>query len=326
MCKMSPPVLPAPGSRGRTLQATLKSPHISSQALFSESSGTPRYLCEYVSATSWATCSGAVSGTARSSTGPCTSMPSPCTAACPAGTPCVSACPSPQASASSCSALLQRLPSGCILCGPQSISDNIDISVSTSPSLCLSVPLSLCLPFSCANLYTKGSISCMQLCLSLCNLMNLGTLTLLIRNSSQLKAVPALSELTPPTPTTQVASTFAQVDPHGMAVSVEQFLTQMAGPRHMCFGLEGLACGPGRLVSPEGSSELPGWVQGRYKRGWQLSPEASAPRSPGGVATVPQSSDERLQAGREEVAQLRPLSWTWGQCLWPQGQAGRTEP
>ncbi|XP_057395274.1 uncharacterized protein LOC114235760 isoform X11 [Balaenoptera acutorostrata] len=89
MCKMSPPVLPAPGSRGRTLQATLKSPHISSQALFSESSGTPRYLCEYVSATSWATCSGAVSGTARSSTGPCTSMPSPCTAACPAGTPCV---------------------------------------------------------------------------------------------------------------------------------------------------------------------------------------------------------------------------------------------
>ncbi|XP_061055335.1 caspase recruitment domain-containing protein 19 isoform X10 [Eubalaena glacialis] len=52
------------------------------------SSGTPRYLCEYVSATSWATCSGAVSGTARSSTGPCTSMPSPCTAACPAGTPC----------------------------------------------------------------------------------------------------------------------------------------------------------------------------------------------------------------------------------------------
>ncbi|XP_061055327.1 caspase recruitment domain-containing protein 19 isoform X2 [Eubalaena glacialis] len=53
------------------------------------SSGTPRYLCEYVSATSWATCSGAVSGTARSSTGPCTSMPSPCTAACPAGTPCV---------------------------------------------------------------------------------------------------------------------------------------------------------------------------------------------------------------------------------------------
>ncbi|XP_054943267.1 caspase recruitment domain-containing protein 19 isoform X2 [Physeter macrocephalus] len=53
------------------------------------SSGTPRYLCECVSATSWATCSGAVSGTARSSTGPCTSMPSPCTAACPAGTPCV---------------------------------------------------------------------------------------------------------------------------------------------------------------------------------------------------------------------------------------------
>ncbi|XP_066897246.1 caspase recruitment domain-containing protein 19 isoform X2 [Kogia breviceps] len=53
------------------------------------SSGTPRYLCECVSVTSWATCSGAVSGTARSSTGPCTSMPNPCTAACPAGTPCV---------------------------------------------------------------------------------------------------------------------------------------------------------------------------------------------------------------------------------------------
>lgn len=63
-----------------------------------------------------------------------------------------------------------------------------------------------------------------------------------------------MSELTPRTPTTQVVSTFAQVDPHGMAVSVEQFLTQMAGPRHMCFGLEGLACGPGRLVSPDGSS------------------------------------------------------------------------
>lgn len=43
-----------------------------------------------------------------------------------------------------------------------------------------------------------------------------------------------------------------------MAVSVEQFLTQMAGPRHMCFGLEGLPCGPGRLVSPDGASELPG--------------------------------------------------------------------
>nr|XP_042098929.1 caspase recruitment domain-containing protein 19 isoform X5 [Ovis aries] len=53
------------------------------------SSGTPRCLCECVSATSWATCSGAVSGIARSSTGPCTSTPSPCTAACLAGTPCV---------------------------------------------------------------------------------------------------------------------------------------------------------------------------------------------------------------------------------------------
>lgn len=54
------------------------------------SSGAPRHPCACGSATSWATCSGAVSGTARSFTAPCTSTPSPCTAVCPAGTPCVS--------------------------------------------------------------------------------------------------------------------------------------------------------------------------------------------------------------------------------------------
>ncbi|XP_070351777.1 caspase recruitment domain-containing protein 19 isoform X2 [Equus asinus] len=52
------------------------------------SSGAPRRPCVCGSATSWATCSGAASGTARSFTAPCTSTPSPCTAVCPAGTPC----------------------------------------------------------------------------------------------------------------------------------------------------------------------------------------------------------------------------------------------
>ncbi|KAM7092144.1 caspase recruitment domain-containing protein 19 isoform 4-T6 [Molossus nigricans] len=50
-------------------------------------SGTPKRPCVCGCATSWATCSGAASGTARSSTALCTSTPSPCTAACPAGGP-----------------------------------------------------------------------------------------------------------------------------------------------------------------------------------------------------------------------------------------------
>lgn len=75
----------------------------------SPSSGTPKRPCACGSATSWATCSGAASGTARSSTELCTSTPRPCTAACPAGTPYVSVCPA-RASAPPCSARPRARP------------------------------------------------------------------------------------------------------------------------------------------------------------------------------------------------------------------------
>lgn len=87
-----------------------------------------------------------------------------------------------------------------------------------------------------------------------------------------------------------------------MGISVEQCPAQIAGQRHVCFGFKGPAYGPRRLVSPEGCSELPGWVQWRHRCGWQLRPEASAPGSPGRVAG---------EARRKKVSPLRPLSWTW---------------
>lgn len=144
------------------LGTELESTSLTSCASSATSSGIPRYLCECVSATSWATCSGVVSGTARSSTGPCTSMPSPCTAACPAGTPCVSVCPGPQASAFPAQPFTRDCPLTVSCVAPResrdSVSDNADIclSISLSLFLCVSVSISLSLsPFSLCHFLHK---------------------------------------------------------------------------------------------------------------------------------------------------------------------------
>nr|XP_042098926.1 caspase recruitment domain-containing protein 19 isoform X2 [Ovis aries] len=155
------------------------------------SSGTPRCLCECVSATSWATCSGAVSGIARSSTGPCTSTPSPCTAACLAGTPCVSACPPwPWHLLVQPFARDNPLVVSCVSLREwreyfrqhRYLSPRLPVPVSPCHCVCLST--SLCLPFSCAIYFLHESILCVWSCPFLYNLMNLGILTLLIRTSA----------------------------------------------------------------------------------------------------------------------------------------------
>ena len=60
-----------------------------------KSSGTPRHPCAYGSVTSWAIYSSVGNGTVRNFTELCTSMPSPCTATCPAATLLVSPAPYP---------------------------------------------------------------------------------------------------------------------------------------------------------------------------------------------------------------------------------------
>lgn len=84
-----------------------------------------------------------------------------------------------------------------------------------------------------------------------------------------------------------------------MGVSVAQSLAQMAG----VFWFRGSPYGISRLVSPEGGSELLGWVQGRHRWRWQFSPEASAPRSPGGMDTAPQSGHDG-RGGSPQPTQL----------------------